>query len=123
MHRRLPGSTLTDTLFPCSTLFRSLEVRFRADGQVEDGRGGAQTVDDRLHAIIEVGAGTVELVDEAHPRHLVLVRLAPHGFRLRLHARDAVERGARAVQHAQRPPDFDGEDAATGSATCRESVS
>ena len=60
-------------------------------------------------AAVEIGAGAVELVDEAHPRHAVLVGLAPHGLGLRLDAGDAVEAGDRAVEHAQRTLDFDGE--------------
>src|SRR3546814_4944068 len=79
----------------------ALEVAFGADGQIEDSRGRAEAIDDRLDAIIEIGAGAVELVDEAHPRNLVLVRLTPHGFRLRLDAGNAVERGDRAVKDAQ----------------------
>src|SRR3546814_2910739 len=39
MIRRPPGSTLTDTLFPYTTLFRSVEVKERKD-----------RVDDALHA-------------------------------------------------------------------------
>ena len=62
-----------------------------------------------LHAAVEVGAGAVKLVDEAHARHAVLVGLAPHGFRLRLDAGNAVEAGDRAVEHAQRTLDFNGE--------------
>ena len=53
-------------------------------------------------------APAVELVDEAHPRHVVL-GLAPHGLRLRLDAGNAVEAGDRAVEHAQRALDLDGE--------------
>ena len=60
-------------------------------------------------AVVEVGAGAVELVDEAHPRDAVLVGLAPDGLGLRLDAGDAVEHGDRAVEHAQRALDFDGE--------------
>src|SRR3546814_12472886 len=72
----------------------ALEVAFGADGQIEDSRGRAEAIDDRLDTIIEIGAGAVELVDEAHPRNLVLVRLTPHGFRLRLDAGNAVENSA-----------------------------
>ena len=40
---------------------------------------------------------------------LILLGLAPHGFRLRLDAGNAVEAGDRAVEHAQRTLDLDGE--------------
>ena len=40
---------------------------------------------------------------------LVLLGLPPHGLRLRLDAGNAVETGDRAVEHAQRTLDLDGE--------------
>ncbi len=61
----------------------------------------AQAVDHGLNGLEEVGAGAVHLVDERDPRHLVLVGLAPHRLRLRLHAGDGVEDGNRAVEDAQ----------------------
>ena len=42
-------------------------------------------------------------------RHLVLVRLAPHGFRLRLHATDRAIHHACAIEHAHRALDLDRE--------------
>jgi hypothetical protein len=68
-----------------------------------------ETILDHADAHLEVRAGAVELVDEAHPRDLVLLGLAPDGLGLRLDAGNAVEAGDRAVQHAQRTLDFDGE--------------
>ena len=41
--------------------------------------------------------------------HVVLVGLAPHRLGLRLDAGDRVEHRDRAVEHAQRPLDLDGE--------------
>src|SRR3546814_1032512 len=114
MIRRPPRSTRTDTLFPYTTLFRSHEVdqadevAFRADRQIERSRNRAQTIDDRLHAIIEVGTGAVELVDVAHARHAIFLGLTPHGFRLRLDASHAIERRNRAVEDAQRALDLIG---------------
>ena len=64
-----------------------------------------QLVDD----LDEVGAGAVHLVDEREARHLVLVGLAPHGLGLRLHAADGAQHEHRAVEHAQRTLDLDGE--------------
>src|SRR5262249_27469914 len=46
---------------------------------------------------------------EADARHAVLVGLAPHRLRLRLHARHRVEHTDGAVEHAQRTLDLDGE--------------
>ncbi len=87
----------------------ALEAAFDADREIEDGRAGAEAVLDHPDAHLEIGAGAVELVDEAHPRHLVLLGLAPDGLRLRLDAGDSVEAGDRAVEHAQRALDLDGE--------------
>ncbi len=70
---------------------------------------GAEPVDHRLHAALEVGADAVHLVDVGDPRDVVLVGLAPHGLRLRLDAGDRVEQRDRPVEHAQRALDLDGE--------------
>src|SRR5690606_12397633 len=53
--------------------------------------------------------GAVHLVDEGQPRHAVLVGLAPDGLRLGLHAADGAQHEHRAVEHAQRALDLDGE--------------
>ena len=63
----------------------------------------------RAHDVIEVRAHAVHLVHEADARHAILVGLAPHRFRLRLHAGDGVKHANRAVQHAQRALHFHGE--------------
>ena len=57
----------------------------------------------------EVGADAVHLVDEAHPRDVVLVGLAPHRLGLRLHAAHGAEHEHRAVEHAQAALHLDGE--------------
>ena len=69
----------------------------------------AEAVDHRLHALREVGADAVHLVDVGDARHAVLVRLAPDRLGLRLDAGDGVEQRDRAVEHAQRALDLDGE--------------
>ena len=56
-----------------------------------------------------VRARAVELVDERDARHLVAAHLAVDGDRLRLHAGDAAQHQDRAVEHAQRALDLDGE--------------
>jgi hypothetical protein len=69
----------------------------------------AEAVDHRLHALLEVGADAVHLVDVGDARDAVLVGLAPDGLGLRLDAGDRVEQRDRAVEHAQRALDLDGE--------------
>ena len=56
-----------------------------------------------------IGAGAVHLVDEGDPRHGVTLHLAIDGDRLRLHAGHGTEHEHRAVEHAERPLDLDGE--------------
>ena len=75
---------------------------------------GLEPVDDRLDIGVEVGAGAVELVDEADPRNLVAVGLAPDRFGLRLDSGDAVEDGDGSVENPQAPLDLDGEVDVTG---------
>ena len=87
----------------------ALEAALDADRQIEDGRAGAEAILDHADAHLEIGAGAVELVDEAHPRHVVLLGLAPDGLGLRLDSGDAVEAGDRAVEDAQAALDLDGE--------------
>ena len=64
---------------------------------------------DHVDAAVELRADAVHLVDEADPRHVVAVGLAPHRLGLRLDAGDGVEHGDRAVEHAQRALHLDGE--------------
>ena len=69
------------------------------------------------HAVdrhFEVGADAVHLVNESDARDVVLGRLPPDGFGLRLHPGDAVENRDRAVEHAQRTLDFRREIHVTG---------
>ncbi len=58
---------------------------------------------------MEVGADAIHLVDETDARDVVLVRLAPHRFGLRLDARHRVEHRHRTVEHAQRALHLNGE--------------
>src|SRR5687768_1061169 len=85
------------------------EVLLRADRQLQDERGRVEAVDHHVDAAEEVRAGAVELVDEAHPGHGVLVGLAPHGHRLGLDTGDTVEDRDRAVEDAERTLHLGGE--------------
>ena len=86
-----------------------LEVGLGADRQLDDERVRVEAVLDHVDGAVEVGAGAVHLVDEAHPRHAVRVGLTPHRLGLGLDTGDAVEHGDGAVEHAQRALDLDGE--------------
>jgi hypothetical protein len=62
-----------------------------------------------LDDVEEVRARAVHLVDVGHARDAVRVGLAPHRLGLRLDAADRAEDRTRAVEHAQRALDLDGE--------------
>jgi hypothetical protein len=62
-----------------------------------------------LHAVEEIRADLVHLVDEDDARHLVAVGLAPDGFGLRLDAGVGIEQADRAVEHGERALHLDGE--------------
>src|SRR5664279_4102399 len=62
-----------------------------------------------FHALLEVGTGTVHLVDEADPGDFVLVGLPPHRLGLGLHAGHGVEDRHRAIEHPQGPLHLDRE--------------
>ena len=93
----------------------ALEVVLRADRQLDGNRLRAQAVDDVGQALEEVGTGLVHLVGEDDARHLVLVTLTPDRLGLRLDALVGVEHAHGAVEHAQRPLDFDREVDVAGS--------
>ena len=85
------------------------EVALGADRQLDRHGVRAEAVDHRLHALVEVRADAVHLVDVGDARHVVLVGLAPDGLGLRLDAGDGVEQRDRAVEHAQGALDLDRE--------------
>src|SRR3954470_13203196 len=85
------------------------EVGLRPDGELDRHGMRREAVDHRLDGLVEVRADAVHLVDERDARDVVLVGLAPHRLGLRLDAGDRVEQRDRAVEHAQRALDLDGE--------------
>ena len=78
-------------------------------GNLHRQRARAEALLDHVDAAQEIRAAAVHLVDVANARHVVVVREAPVGLRLRLDAGDAVEHHHRAVEHAQRAVHLDGE--------------
>ena len=87
----------------------ALEVVAGADRDLHRDRVGAETLLDGLEAVVEVRAELVHLVDEAHSGDFVAVGLSPDGLGLGFDAFLAVEDRDRAVEHAERSFDFDGE--------------
>ena len=86
-----------------------LKFELGADRQLDTDRAAADLGVDLFDATGEVSADLVHLVDEHDARHVVFVGLTPDGLGLRLDALIAVEHAYRAVEHAQRPLDLDGE--------------
>ena len=56
-----------------------------------------------------IGTGAVHLVDEGDTRHAITLHLHIDGDRLALHAAHGAKHHDRAIEHAQRPFDLDGE--------------
>ena len=77
------------------------EVVLGAHGQLRGHGRRAQAVAHGLDGVEEVGAHAVVLVDVGDAGHAVAAGLAPHRLGLRLHARNGVEHGDGAVEHAQ----------------------
>ena len=86
-----------------------MKIGFSPDGD-DDGHGmGLEPVHHHLAHAKEVGTYAVHFVDKGQARNLVLVGLAPDGFRLRLHAAHGVIDHDGAIQHAHGALDLDGE--------------
>ena len=86
-----------------------LKLELGTDRQLDTDRTAADLGVDLFDATGKVSADLVHLVDEHDARHVVFVGLTPDGLGLRLNALIAVEHAYRAVKHAKRSLDFDGE--------------
>src|SRR5882762_3871293 len=82
------------------------EIVFAAEGELQGNGMRAETLANGADDVVKVRAHAVHLVDEANARNAILVGLAPHSFRLRLHACDGVENADGAVENAQRALDL-----------------
>src|SRR3546814_9484341 len=84
MLRRPPRSTRTDTLFPYTTLFRSIAYQHHA-------RGIPRPIVDAANTVATGGLA---------PHLVVLLQLDPtEGFRRTGHGRDYLERAGRSEEH------------------------
>ena len=93
----------------------AVKMILRADGQQNGIRIRLELVAHVGQGVLEIRADAVHLVDERDARDIVLGRLAPDGFGLRLHAGHAAEHRHRAVEHAHGALDFGGEIHVAGS--------
>ena len=85
------------------------ELGLAPDRQLQGHGIRAETLLDHVDRPMEIGADTIEFVDEANAGHLIAIGLPPHRFRLRLDALHAIKHHDPAVQHAQRALHFGGE--------------
>src|SRR4051812_30812475 len=85
------------------------EVGLGTDRDLEHERVGREALDHHVDAAEEVRTGAVELVDEAHARDAVLLRLPPDLLGLRLDTGDTVVDRDGPVEDAERTLHLDGE--------------
>ncbi len=83
------------------------EVFFSADRQLQRDRNDVQLLFQRAESVVEVGARTVELVDEDDARNIVAVSKTPVGLGLRLHTGHTFNDKDCAIEHAERTVHFD----------------
>ena len=103
------GLVLVDERLHAHQVDDAPELVFRANRQLNRDGVALQLAANLRQRLLEVRADAVHLVDEADARHAVLVGLAPHRLGLRLDTRHGVEHRDRAIEHAQRALDFNGE--------------
>ena len=117
--RTRPGSSSSRMISPSV----AVEEERLADDRVDDARelvlGAhrhleldrvvAELLLEHVRDALVVGARVVHLVDERDARHAVALHLLVDGDRLALHALARVEHEDRAVEHAERALDLDGE--------------
>src|SRR5215472_11337130 len=82
------------------------EVVFSAEGKLEGNGVGSEALAHGADGVVKVSAHLVHLIDERETRNAILVRLAPHGFRLRLHAGNGIKNRDGSVKNAQRTLHF-----------------
>ena len=80
-----------------------------ADRHVVQQHVGTKPLANTLHAVAEIGAHAIHLVDVAHARNVVLVGQTPVGFSLWLYPGYTVKNNDGPVEYAQTPVDLDGE--------------
>src|SRR3546814_6513718 len=100
MIRRPPRSTRTDTLFPYTTLFRSIKVQDEVLERDVGGRIPVHRITD-ANRRVAVSSGVARLIDV--PKHKMVSLDSDQLFRAADEA-DSFERGALAVAVPQRDP-------------------
>ncbi len=107
-HRRTEVVDIDDALHG-EEIDDAQEIVFGSDRYLNRHRARAQALANLSDDVEEIRTHPIHLVDEHDARHFVLVGLTPHGFGLRLHGGNRVEKCDQPVEHAQRALHFDGE--------------
>mmetsp|Transcript_11152 Transcript_11152/g.14697 ORF Transcript_11152/g.14697 Transcript_11152/m.14697 type:complete len:536 (-) Transcript_11152:66-1673(-) len=87
----------------------TFKLGFSANRHLNRRRDRTRSVFDHVHAVEEVSADLVHLVDEHDARNLVAVSLTPHGFGLGFNTGVGVQNTDCTVENRQRTLNFDGE--------------
>src|SRR5262249_17464876 len=87
----------------------TLQLIFQTQRNLDRYCNGVQSLADGLERSLKIGPLPIQLVNKANARHLVLVRLAPYGFRLGLYARYTTKNSHRSIEHTKPALHFNGE--------------
>ncbi len=82
---------------------------FFSDRQLQNQGVGVKPGAHHVNGSEKIGADTIQLVHESDFGYVVFIRLAPHGFGLRLYAADRAKNPDRPIQNPQGPLDLYGE--------------
>ena len=93
----------------------SPECVLRADRQLNRNTVAVETLLNHIKNVVEIRTHNIHLIDVYHSRYVVFVSLTPNGFRLRLNTALCAQNGYRAVKHAERTLNFNGEVNVSGS--------
>ena len=101
--------SLPDDCFHGNEVNNTYEVSFVPYWKLQYRDVCFKTINDAGQRVVERRAGSVQFVNETHPRDAVFVGLSPNGFRLRFDTRDSVKDSNGAVKNSERSFNFDGE--------------
>ena len=91
----------------CDKVDYSAESIFFTDGKADGNSVGFKPFPHHLYGVVEIRTVDIHLVDVRYTGNVILVRLTPNRFGLRLDAAFRTESGYRAVEYAERSFDLD----------------
>ena len=78
------------------------EILLTSQRQMDRNRGTPEAFPDALHRTVETGAVAVQFINDNGTRQFPLIRVGPHLFRLRLHARHRIHHDNQRIRRNQR---------------------